>query len=480
MLNKLRKKKTAKKIWVILTILILPAFVFWGFGSFIRSKQEATYAGKISGRRVSLLEYKDALDAVRSQAIIQFGDNLSEVEKRLNLESLAWDRLVLLSEAKKRKINVADQEVIELIQGYPFFQRKGKFDSQIYSQMLQYVFHAQPRVFEEQIRQSLTLSKLYKEVTANLNLSEEEVKKEYQKINEQINLYYIASIPPDFIKGVSASEEEIKDYFSKNSFQFKEPLSFNIEYASLATEDKNETAIKDKIKNLALRLSKREDFTKAAGALNLQVKETGLFSQTDPIPGIGWSPQILGLLSRLKIGEFMPPVYMDKYYYILRLKDKKEPYIPDFQTIKDKVKEVFIKEASRKIAQQKIEDCFKELKAAHKTNPKSLDFDKTAKNYGLKSDSTDFFRYGSYVEGIGASDNFFAVAQDLKEDETSGIIEMPSGFYIVKLKSKIPVDEKKFLDEKAEFAKKLVSQKREEYFSRFLEDLKRKALITGA
>ena len=477
MLKKLRKRKTAKKIWIILTILILPAFVFWGFGSFIRSKQEITYAGKIFGKKVSLLEYKDTLEAVKNQAIIQFGDNLSEIEKKLNLESMAWDRLVLLVEAKKRKINVTDQEVIALIKSYPFFQRKGQFDNQIYSQMLQYVFRAQARIFEEQTRQSLILSKLYKEVTGNLNLTEEEIKKEYRKLNEQISLCYIASLTNDFIKDITGSEEEISDYFIKNSLQFKQPLSFNIEYVSLASEDKNETAIKDKIKLLALRLTKKEDFAKAAGELNLQPKETGLFSQTDPVPGIGWSPQFSVLISKLKIGEFAPPIYMDKYYYVLRLKERRESHIPDFSAIKDRVKEVFIKEKARKIAQQKIEDCLKELKTMHKANPKSIDFDKIAKIYGLKSDSTQFFRYGSYIEGIGASDNFFTAAQDLKEDDSNGIIEMPSGFYIIKLKSKISVDEKKFTEEKPEFAKKLLLQKKEEYFSRFLQDSKRKAQL---
>ncbi len=480
MLKRLRKKKTAKKIWIILTILILPAFVFWGFGSFMRSKQETTYAGKIFGKKISLLEYKDALDAVRNQAIIQFGDNLSEIERKINLESLTWDRLLLLAEAKKRKINVTDQEVIELIKSYPFFQaRKGQFDNQIYSQTLQYVFRTQPRIFEEQTRQSLILSKLYKEVTGNLSLSEEEIKKEYQKLNEQINLYYIAGLPSDFTRDAASSEEEIKNYFIKNSFQFKRPLSFNIEYVSLDSKDQNEAAIKDKIKKLALRLTKRESFAKAARELNLEAKETGLFSQIDPIPGIGWSPEILSLISKLKIGEFAPPIYMDKYYYLLQLKERKESYIPDFEMIKDKVKEVFIKEKTRKIAQQKMEDCLKELKTIHKANSKSIDFDKIAKIYGLKSDSTNFFKYGSYIESIGASDNFFTAALDLKEDDTSGIIEMSLGFYIIKLKSRVPVDEKKFREEKLEFAKKLLLQKKEEYFSSFLQELKRKAQLSG-
>jgi len=343
--------------------------------------------------------------------------------------------------------------------------------------MLQYVFHTQPRVFEEQARQTLIISKLYKAVTSNVNVSEEGVKEEYRKMNEQIALYYIAGIPADFAKDIIAPEEEVKDYFAKNSLQFKEPVSFNIEYISLTLQEKDEAIIKNKIKHLVLRLNKKDEFTKAAKEFNLEVKETGLFSQTDAIPGIGWSPQILNLISQLKVGEFSPPIHTDKNYYILRLKEKKESYIPDFPAIKDRVRERFIKDKSQEIAKGKLEDCLKKLKELYQNNPKSINFDKTAKLYGLKSSSTQLFKYGSYIEGIGASDSFFTTAQNLKEDGFSEIIEMPSGFYIIKLKAKIPIDEKKFAEEKDEFTKRLLVQKKIEYFSKFLEGLKAKVRI---
>ncbi|MDD4894741.1 MAG: hypothetical protein PHW54_05450, partial [Candidatus Omnitrophica bacterium] len=59
----------------------------------------------------------------------------------------------------------------------------------------------------------------------------------------------------------------------------------------------------------------------------------------------------------------------------------------------------------------------------------------------------------------------------------SNIIQMPSGFYIIKLKSRICVNEKKFSDEKSEFARKMLQQKKEELFSGLLEDLKRKSQL---
>ncbi len=478
MLKKLRHKKTAKKIWIVLAILILPAFVFWGFGSFLTNKQKVGYAGKIGGKKVSLLEYKDAIDAVKNQAIIQFGDNFPQIEKRINFGALAWDRLLLLAEAKKRKVTASDKEVIEAIESYPFFQKKGVFNTQIYNSMLQYVFRTQPRIFEEQIRQSITLSKLYEALTRNINLSEEEIKKEYQRLNEQLNLDYIAALPLDLAKGISVSEEEIKNYFTKNSFRFKQPPSFNLEYICVPSLDKNEEADANKIKTIVSRLNKKEDFTKVAKEFGFTVKETGFFAQTDPIPGIGWSsPEIFSIISKLKTGEFTPAIYIDKNYYILRLKEKKEAYVPDFQAIKEKVKEVFVGEEAEKAAKQKIEECLAELNAAYKDSPKPIDFNRLAKKYSLKTGSTGLFKYGSYIEGIGASDNFFTAGLDLKEGAFSGIIRVPSGFYIIKLKSRIPVDEKKFSEEKSEFARKMLLQKKEEFFSGLLEDLKRKSQL---
>jgi parvulin-like peptidyl-prolyl isomerase len=467
MLKKLRSKKTAKKIWIILAILIVPAFVLWDSGSLIPSKEESAYLGTIFGKSISALEYKDALEAVRNAAIMRFGDKFSEVQKYLNLESQAWERLILLYEAKIQKIAASNREVIESIEGYPFFQRNGQFDNRIYSEMLQYVFRARPRIFEEQARQNLILSKLYQQITNNVKIDEKEIKEEYEKANEEISLTFIAGIPSDFIKGITPSEEDIKDYFTKNQLNFKQPLSFNLEYIVFDSEDKT--------KNAASLLNKNGDFNKTAKDLGVNVKETGLFSQADFIPGIGWYPEILNLISRLKVGQYSAPVHIDQAYYILRLKEKREANIPDFEKIKDKVKEAFLKDESSKLAKEKTEQALGELKETYKQNPKQIDFAKIAKTYGLKYDSTKSFKYGSYIEDIGASDNFWIKARALKGDEFSDTITMPSGFYIIKLKSRVEVDEKKFESEKKEFSQKLLLQKKQEYFVQFIEELKRRA-----
>jgi len=481
MLRKLREKKTSKKIFIGLAIVIIPAFAFWGFSSALRKPGESLYVGTIFGKKITALEYKDAREAVKNTAIMLYGDNLSEIQKLFNIETQAWERIILLQEAKKHRINASDQEVVELIRSYPVFQNKDQFDNKRYIQFLQYIFRTQPRIFEEQTRQNLILKKLYNEVTAGVVLNDRDIQNEYRKLNEEISIHYIAGIPSEFTANIVPSEQELKDYFNQNSLEFKQPLSFNAEYVSSESEDKIRAMALSLNKSFSPALKyfnksadKQPDFGKLARDLGLEVKESGLFSQTDSIPGIGWSPEILNMIIKLEVGQFSPIINMDNRYFILRLKERKEPYIPDFEKIKDKIREAFIKKKGLDIAKEKIEDCLKRMKE----NPKAIDFIRTAKECGLKSDSTELFKYGGYIPGIGSSDIFWTVAQGLKEDEFSNAIDMgPGGFYIIKNKQKVSLDEKKFESEKKEFSERLLQQKKQEQFSRFSEDLKRKAQL---
>jgi len=317
--------------------------------------------------------------------------------------------------------------------------------------------------------------KLYSMVTQDASLTDAEIKETYQKENEEISVSYIAGLAGEFTKDVTASGEEIKDYFAKNSFEFKQPLSFNLEYISLPSEDNEKGKTEDKISKIALQINKKEPFAKVAADFGLTLKETGIFKQTDPIPGIGWSPQVLNLISKARPQEFLPPVHLDKNYYIIRMKERKEPYVPEFEAIQDKIKDAVLVDKAKTIVKNKMESCLKELTDANTANPKEIDFDKIANKYGLKSSSTGLFKYGSYIEGIGASDIFWVTARGLKEGAFSQIIDMPSGSYIIKPKSSQPIDEEKFAKEKPDFAKKLLEQKKQEYFAKFFTELRKKA-----
>ncbi len=468
MLRKLHNKKVQKKIWIVLLIFILPGFVIWGFSSSVRTMQQQDRSyGKIFNRNISQEEYIEAIRMVEAQLQMQLGDSYFQLQKLLDLKSLALQRLVILYETNKRKIRVSDRELTDYIQKDPSFYRKGTFDENLYEQEVKYRFHMQPRAYEEMTRQNLKIRKLVADVTKEVKISDAQIREAYNKENEQVSVYYISSTPADFARDLNPSEAEIKEYFDKNSIQFKKPLSFNLEY--LALDSANQ------IKDLNQRIDKTDSLEMIAKDNNLSIKETGLFGEVDPIPGIGWSQEISKSLNQLKAGELLGPLEIENKFYLFRVKERKEPFIPEFKDIKEEILARLVKTKSRELAKSKIDDCSKKFKDLSAANTKKLDFDKIAKEFGLKSAITNLFKFGSYIEGIGASDNFFNTATKLKDNAVSEVIELPSGFYIIKLKDKPGLDEKKFFEDKIKFSGKLLGEKKQEYFDKFLKELIKKS-----
>ena len=464
MLNVLRSKKTAKKIWIFLAIVIIPAFCLWGFGSALRSKRKPVFIGKVSGKTVSIQEYIRNYKAVRNQYLIQLGEEqLAKLEKYLDLEAQVWDRIVLLAEAKRQKIKASNKEVVDSIKQYPFFQKGNTFDAELYKEIVTYVFRDSPREFEEEIRDRLIIAKLYQQITDQITVNDDEVKAAYIKDNEQISIEYVSVQLQDFLNEVSVEEQELLDYYNNNSEDFSKPLSYNLEYIKL--EHKDEQII-DKVTQSLNQGFSLQDVAKEA---SLEVKETGLFSINEPIPQIGWSTEILKIIPKLKPqGQAWPqPIKLDtNVVNFIRLKEKKEPYIQSFDDVKNEVNTRLRQQKAKQIAREKIEACRNEAEISGLTS--------AAKKLNLKSDETELFKRKGYVEGLGDSDIFFGAVQNLNEDGVSQIISIPSGFCVVKLKERTTPDEEEFEHNKQNFTKKLLEEKKQTYFGQFLAELKKR------
>ncbi|MDD3345617.1 MAG: SurA N-terminal domain-containing protein, partial [Candidatus Omnitrophica bacterium] len=278
MLHILRNKKTAKKVWIFLAIIIIPAFTLWGFGSSGRDKRDSAPVGKIFGRTISVSDFNKSLAATRTAAIMQFGDNLPKVEKYLNLESQAWERLVLLEEAKRRRVKVTDREVMEVIEKTPYFQKDSSFDNKTYVEVLRYAFRLQPRAFEEQLRQNLILGKLYKQVTDGVQVDETKIRQEWLHKNKELSIEYIAALYEELAGKIKPAEKDVAEYYGKNKESFREPDSINLEYIAAGSEEQS-----GKIQEL---IEKKLSLGEISQQLGLSVLETGVFNRFAPPPEI--------------------------------------------------------------------------------------------------------------------------------------------------------------------------------------------------
>ncbi|MCX5668547.1 MAG: peptidylprolyl isomerase [Candidatus Omnitrophica bacterium] len=330
MLRILRNKKTAKKIWIGLAIIIIPAFALWGFGGASRDRQDTATIGKIFGKNISNLEFKNSIVAVRTMALMRFGDQLSEIEKYLNFEGQARERLILLYEAKIRKLNVKDKEIIDEIQNAPYFQDKNGFNNKIYQEALRYGLRLQPRIFEEQTRQNLTIAKLYKQITQNVKFSDDQIRQEYLNANQELSIYYIASLFSDFSAKIKPTDKEIAAYFEKNKAMFKEPptkdkptripelaeIKNKVKDALIKEESKK--MAENKIKECVEKL-KNKEFKQAAKASGLKTSLTAFFKSNGQIENLGAAGIFWNTAKKLKDKELSSILSNEKGYYIIKL-----------------------------------------------------------------------------------------------------------------------------------------------------------------
>jgi len=231
MLKLLRKKGVAKKVIWVIAIVIIFSFGFFGTAYLITGSGKTNYAGKIFGKKVSIEDFNKVYQNSRIQAIRQYGSNLNKVAHMLNLEAQTWDRMILLHEAKKRKIKVPDNQIIRAIEEDESFRKNNQFDVLLYNAILRNL-QIRPRDYEENVRDNLKISELYRQVTSSVTLSDESVFKEYQKRNEKIQTSYIFVSFESFKDEASMEPSEIEQIREEMTIELLTGVTKDVKHAS--------------------------------------------------------------------------------------------------------------------------------------------------------------------------------------------------------------------------------------------------------
>lgn len=517
MLKILRKKGVAKKILWVIAVVIVISFGFLGTAYLITdTSPRIGHAGKIFGKKIPLDAFNKSYRDVRIQAIIRYGEKFNEITRFLNLETETWDRLILLHEARKRKIKIADEDVVKTIQEYPFFQRNGQFDTLLYHDILRYVFRINPRDFEESIRDQITFAKLFEQETRSVSVSDEQVFEAFKTREEKVQVSYVFVSPEQFKNEITFTEEEAQQYYTDHKLEFLAPPTINVEYITLPfpeipeektpdTEQPSEQqtgtdtgassveaagpegkeqpaskidpeaekeAVRQKAAEIFQELLVNPNMQETAPRYNLDVKESGFFSMEQPNLALGWSYDLLDEIFQLEPNIIHEPFEASGGIHIVKLKEKKDAFVPAHPGIKDKVHEAVLNSKAKGVAQKKAKE---HLASIHEelSKTKVKDFAKAAKTLDLEIHQTPEFRRGQYLPKIGIAKEFQEAAFTLtEENDISGIVETTNGFCILHLDSYVPVSKEDFERERETLAESLLTQRRNEAFNDFLTSLR--------
>jgi len=527
-------RKHAKKLLIFIALIIIPAFVFWGAGSALRRRSSSEYAGKIFGRRVSLKEYSKSWQACRNQALMLYGENIDKVAQFLNLEEQAWERLIMLKESKRKKVTAKDEEVVEVIKSLPFFQKDLKFDKETYETTLRYVFGTTPIDFEEQIKNSLTIQKLVEDVLKDIDITDEEVRQAYRQENEKVKVSYITFNIKDYQSKVAIDQKDLENYYKKRSSDFKQPPKVKVEYIAVTYDDlKNNIDIaddeileyfkdheedfsqaketsqeeslsideeaqaimtdeaKNKIKMILLdkkvkekaadkanKISKfliREaDLSKVSEEFSATLEETDYFSATEPIPGVGWSYEFNQKAFSSGIGDVSDTIKVhQKGFFFLKVLDKKNAVIPDFEKIKQEVELKYIIYKADELAKNDAGD---RLKALNEYLGDGDSWQDALNKLSLEAENTSFFKRADYIKNIGYSKEFMHVSFSTEPGELyNEVIPLQRGYCLIKPDEKKDIDEEKFENQKEEFKRKYIALKKQTQYKDWIDNLKKKA-----
>lgn len=477
MLNILRKKGVAKKIlWVIAVIIILSFGVF-GTASYLgNNNPSAGYAGKIFGKNVKVEEFTKVYEQTRIDSIVKFGDNYSKILPFLNLETEAWDRLILLHEANKRKIKVADKDVVKTIEQYPFFKRNDQFDTLLYNDILRYVFHVKPRAFEEGVRDSLKYIQLFKEETAQVTITDEEILEGYKKQNEKVQVSYVLLSPEEFTANIPFDEGKAREFYEAHREEFMMPPTINIEYLDLSFTQNSEELDKNSVRARAdviyQDLLQKPNLEETSKQHNVPFKETGFFNLNEPNANLNWPFDVLAKLLALDKGTVSEPLEIPTGVIIARLKDTKESYIASYDEAQEKIKEAYLKEEAFAIARDKGKEVNKTILEKYNSS-NTKDFAQIAKDLNLNLFQTPLFARGEYLPNIGLAKEFQDTAFSLtNEKKISEPVETAKGVCILHLDSYLGIDEEKYKQEKETIAQELLQEKKNSAFNDFLTHLR--------
>lgn len=460
MLNILRKREVAKRIFYVLAAVVIFAFVFWGIPRGGRGKGPA-FAGTVFGRKIAFGEFADAYEAVKHEAIMRYG-SIDKVPDKLALKDQAWERIMLLKEAERRGIRVNDGELIKHIQGFPFWQRDGRFDPAIYGQIVTSALGMEPRDFEEEMRDALKIQKMVQTVMTNVRVADEEVLKSYKKEKEKVKVEYVFKPINDYLKDAAVNDEQLKAYYETHKDEFAQPRRVKVRYLEFAgkgfearievTEEdikyyydthKSEFEKPERVKARHILVDKEEDakrlldevrkdpakFPELAGEFSkcpskANGGDLGFFERGKMVP------EFEAAAFALKPGEISGVVKTSFGYHIITVDEREAPQTETLDEAREKVASDLRADGGR------VKAYDEGIRVSSMINDPS-DFDAAAKRENLSIKESEYFPEQGFVPGIGWSPEMQRTAFRMKKGDVSELIS-PDGYnspvsYIIQL-----------------------------------------------
>jgi peptidyl-prolyl cis-trans isomerase D len=231
-----RKKRVVQ---VILALITLP-FAFFGVDYYFRGTGSATELARVGGDPISQADFASAMSDQQDRMRQSMGKDYDPTvfdspEVRYSMLEQIIGQRVLDAQVRRDNLRVSDAQLSQFIGELPPFQDDGKFSRTLYETRLASQ-NMTPLVFEQRVRQELTLAPL-QEPIANGNITAMSNVERYIGLLDQQRQVAVATVSADaFLKDVKIDDAAVKAYYEANQGTFQLPDEVKIEYLTLTPD----------------------------------------------------------------------------------------------------------------------------------------------------------------------------------------------------------------------------------------------------
>ncbi|WP_278492130.1 SurA N-terminal domain-containing protein [Acinetobacter gyllenbergii] len=277
--------RTLIKGWLgkVLLVLFLTPLALVGIEGYFSGSNKADVAKSVNGQDISNKELESATKNYKDQYLsLVKGD-----ESLLNLpviQEKALDALVarslLQQQAEKLGMTLSDVQLEQMLAQQPSFQENGQFSQKLYENYLRSVGMTNQALIAS-LRQDHALKMISTSLMDYALVSKSDVQQLANLQTEQRTLHLASIKLDDYKKGVTASNQEITDYYNKHKTEFKQVASVDVDYVVLtpallpkanlavteadlqqaytAFVDEQKKAIKPQVKHILITTDARDD-----------------------------------------------------------------------------------------------------------------------------------------------------------------------------------------------------------------------------
>ena len=228
--------------------------------------------------------------------------------------------------------------------------------------------------------------------------------------------------------------------------------------------------ITTRARELDAKVKNATDMATAANENGTTVQESGFFAREDPVPGLGVAPQVVVEAFKLADGAVSAGISTPRGPAYIMVSGKKDPYVPQMDEVKDRVREDVVRNKARELSRQKAASIAAALRGAK-------DFAAAAKAQGLEAKDTELLARESAIPDIGIAPEVDKAAFALPVGGVSEPIVTADSAVIVKVTQREDVTPDKFAAAKETFRDELLNERRSKFFASYLNKAKQNMKI---